>query len=58
MKGCIILKWNMNVENDFLTDFDLFGKQPELYYKGKSKKASTLGLILTIIYIIFCISPF
>ena len=41
----------MNVENDFLTDFDLFGKQPELYYKGKSKKASTLGIVLTVIYI-------
>jgi len=42
----------MNIENDFLTDFDLFGKQPELYYKGKSRKASTLGIILTIIYIV------
>ena len=46
----------MNIENDFLSDFDLFGKTPELYYKGKSKKASTLGLILTIIYIILYIS--
>ena len=42
----------MNIENDFLTDLDLFGKQPELYYKGKSRKASTLGIILTIIYIV------
>ena len=42
----------MNIENDFLTDFDLFGKRPELYYKGKSKKASTLGIILTLIYIV------
>ena len=42
----------MNIENDFLTDFDLFGKHPELYYKGKSKKASTLGIILTLIYIV------
>jgi hypothetical protein len=41
----------MNIENDFLTDFDLFGKNPELYYKGKSKKASTLGIVLTVIYI-------
>ena len=46
----------MNIENDFLTDFDLFGKHPEIYYKGKSKKASTLGLFLTIIYIILYIS--
>ena len=42
----------MNIENDFLTDFDLFGKHPELYYKGKSKKASTLGIILTLTYIV------
>ena len=46
----------MNVENDFLTDFDLFGKQPELYYKGKSKKASPLGIGLTIVYIIIYIA--
>ena len=41
----------MNVENDFFADFDLFGKQPELYYKGKSKKSTTLGIVLTVIYI-------
>ena len=46
----------MNVENDFLTDFDLFGKTPELYYKGKSKKSSTFGIILTVIYIILYIT--
>ena len=46
----------MNVENDFLTDFDLFGKQPELYYKGKSRKASTLGIVLTVIYIVIYIA--
>ena len=46
----------MNIENDFLTDFDLFGKVPELYYKGKSKKASTMGLVLTVIYIILYIA--
>ena len=46
----------MNIENDFLTDFDLFGKEPELYYKGKSKKSSTFGLILTVIYIILYIA--
>ena len=46
----------MNIENDFLTDFDLFGKTPELYYKGKSKKSSTLGIVLTIIYIILYIA--
>ena len=46
----------MNIENDFLTDFDLFGKIPELYYKGKSKKSSTFGIVLTIVYIILYIA--
>ena len=46
----------MNIENDFLTDFDLFGKTPELYYNGKSKKSSTFGIVLTIIYIILYIT--
>ena len=46
----------MNIENDFLTDFDLFGKVPELYYHGKSKKSSPLGIVLTAIYIIIYIA--
>ena len=46
----------MNVENYFLTDFDLFGKIPELYYHGKSKKSSTFGITLTFIYIILYIA--
>ena len=46
----------MNIENDFLTDIDLFGKEPELYYKGRSKKSSTLGIVLTIVYIILYIA--
>ena len=46
----------MNVENDFLSDFDLFGKTPEIYYKGKSKKSSTLGIIFTVLYIILYIA--
>ena len=46
----------MNVENDFLTDFDLFGKQPEIYYHGKSKKSSAFGIVLTAIYIVIYIA--
>ena len=46
----------MNIENDFLSDFDLFGKEPEIYYQGKSKKSSFLGITLTIIYIIIYIA--
>ena len=46
----------MNIENDFLTDFDLFGKTPELYYKGRSKKSSTFGIVLTVIYIVIYVA--
>ena len=46
----------MNIENDFLTDFDLFGKPPEFYYKGRSKKSSIFGIILTVIYVILYIA--
>ena len=46
----------MNVENDFLADFDLFGKQPEIYYHGKSKKSSAFGIVLTAIYIVIYIA--
>ena len=46
----------MNIENDFLTDFDLFGKVPELYYKGRSKKSSTFGIVLTVIYIVIYVA--
>ena len=46
----------MNIESDFLTDFDLFGKLPEFYYKGKSKKSSILGIVLTVIYIVLYIA--
>ena len=33
-------------------DIDLFGKQPELYYKGKKKKVSFVGAFLTISYFV------
>ena len=35
---------------EFLSDIDLFGKDPELYYKGKSQRTTLLGRIFTIIY--------
>ena len=39
-------------------DLDIFGKNPELYYKGKSKRSSEIGIIFTIIYIGMYISFF
>ena len=35
----------------FIQDFDLFGKEPGLYYKGKEKKHSWYGSIFSIIYV-------
>ena len=43
---------------DFFYGIDLFGKEPELYYKGKAKKPSKIGLVFTIIYIFLYIAFF
>ena len=34
----------------FIQDIDIYGKTPNLYYKGKPKKSSWIGIIFTIIY--------
>lgn len=36
----------------FLYELDLFGKEFELYYKGKTKKTTITGAVFTIIYIL------
>ena len=41
---------------DFIKSIDLYGKSPELYYKGKSNKTTWVGRILTILYIIIYIA--
>ena len=41
-----------NINCKFFEDIDLFGMQAEVYYKGKSKKSSTLGKVLTVLYAI------
>ena len=41
-----------------IKNFDLFGKNPDLYYKGNQKKTSWLGFILTVFYIIIYIAFF
>ena len=35
----------------FLKEFDFFGKLPEFYFKRKPKQETTIGRILTFIYI-------
>ena len=36
----------------FIKRIDLFGKEPEFYFKGKSSKTTWVGRILTILYVI------
>ena len=43
---------------EFLADFDLFGKDPEFYFKGKPQRTSLFGKILTYIYIILYLAFF
>ena len=40
-----------NVSCRILKDVDMFAKEPELYFKGKSKKTTWIGRILTILFI-------
>ena len=39
-----------NCKCEFFNDIDLFGKEAELYYRGKSKKTTWIGRIFTILY--------
>ena len=47
-----------NIDCQFLSEFDLFGKEPELYFKGKPQRTSLFGKILTYIYIVVYIGFF
>ena len=39
-------------------DIDFFGKDPELYYKGKNKKSTLIGRVFTVLYILIYIAFF
>ena len=41
-----------NIHCKLLDDIDLFGKEPELYFKGNSKRTSWVGKIFTVFYIL------
>ena len=43
---------------NILNELDLFGKEPEFFYKKKSKKTSYIGIILSLIYVILYIAFF
>ncbi len=38
---------------EFIQKFDMFGKEPTLYYKGEEKKSTNLGIIFSLLYIVF-----
>ena len=40
----------------FIKKIDLYGKDPEFYFKGNSNKTTWIGRILTILYVIIYIS--
>ena len=46
------------IDLDFLSELDLFGKEPEFFYKGKSQKTSYFGRILSILYVILYVAFF
>ena len=47
-----------HIKCKFMYGIDLFGKEAELYYNGKSKRTSWTGILFTILYISMYISFF
>ena len=47
-----------NIDCQFFSEFDLFGKVPELYFKGKPQRTSKIGKVLTYLYIAVYIAFF
>ena len=43
---------------EIINKFDLFGKEPEFFYKGSSQKTSYFGRILSVIYVVLYICFF
>ena len=46
------MRHTCNINCKLLDDIDLFGKDPELYYKGNSKRVSYVGKLFTLLYVI------
>ena len=47
-----------NLDCNFWLEFDLFAKEPELYYKGKSQRTSVFGKIFTYFYTLLYVGFF
>ena len=46
------MKCLCNLRCNYLKEIDMFGKNPEIYYKGRPKKTSWIGRILSILFVI------
>ena len=44
------------IDCDVISEFDLFGKEPEFYYKGRPQRSSWFGQIFSVLYIILYIA--
>ena len=52
------MKCICNVTCRYIKDIDMFGKEPQLYYKGESKKTSWMGRIFSILFVVVYIAFF
>jgi len=46
------MKCLCNIQCKYLKDIDMFGKEPQLYYKGEEKKTSWIGRIFTVLFVV------
>ena len=46
------MKCLCNIQCRYLKDIDMFGKEPQLYYKGEEKKTSWIGRIFIILFVV------
>ena len=44
------------IDCDLLSQFDLFGKEPEFFYKGRAQRVSWFGRIFSVFYIIIYVA--
>ena len=44
------------IDCDLIENFDLFGKEPEFFYKGKSQRVSWFGRIFSVFYIVLYVA--
>jgi hypothetical protein len=49
---------NHSPKCSFIHEFDLFGRDIDIYYKGKSNRTSCIGRVFTILYILLYITFF